>query len=236
MEREELLQQVNESLENDGKKLSSTLSEETINGELDDALEDMGDDAEANKAVVAKLAKRLLRMDGNLHSNVSKEVTAYKQAHQKKTGAAGQKGDGGKGEGDGDGDDAYKQLLARVEAMENAQKQKAVTDAKDAVRTSVKKGVEAKFKEANIEVNQYIFKQTMRDLEIPDAEEGKKVDESALIKQLERDYFKNLKEAGLDKKDTGKAHRSQFYGGKGKSQLDAMFEKKKAKEGWGQKN
>ena len=230
MEREELLQQVNESLESDGKKLSSTLSEETINGELDEALEDIGDDEEANKAVISKLAKRLLRMDGNLHSNVSKEVTAYKKSHPKPNPNTKSKED------EGDEDSEYAKLLKRVEAMEEAQKQKATRDAKDATVADVKKGLLAKFKEANVEANQYILKQTLRDLEVPDVEDGKQVDVDGLIKSTETAYYKNLKEAGLDKKDTGRSHRGNFYGGKGKSQLDAMFEKKKAKEGWGKKD
>ena len=235
MEREELLQQVNESLEADGKQLSSTLSEETINGELDEALEDIGDDEEANKKVIGRLAKRLLRMDGNLHSNVSKEVTAYKNAHPKPAPKPDPKPkDGGKGEGE-DGDDAFAKLLKRVEAMEEAQKQKEVKAAKDATVASVKKGLEAKFKGADIEVNQYILKQTLRDMEVPESEDGK-VDEDDLIKQMEREYYKNLKEAGLDKKSTGNPHKGSFYGGKGKSQLDDMFRKKAAKEGWGKKD
>lgn len=117
MEREELLQQVNESLENDGKKLSSTLSEETINGELDDALEDFGEDEEANKVLVGKLAKRLLRMDGNLHSNVSKEVTAYKNAHPKQVAKVEKEPSGGE-------DDELVKLRKRIDAMEEAQKAK----------------------------------------------------------------------------------------------------------------
>ena len=230
MEREELLQQVNESLESDGKQLSSTLSEETINGELDEALEDISDDEEANKAVISKLAKRLLRMDGNLHSNVSKEVTAYKKAHPKPN--PNPKPKGGEDEEDSD----YAKLLKRVEAMEEAQKQRVTKAAKDATVADVKKGLLAKFKEANIEANEYILKQTLRDLEVPEAEEGKQVDVDGLIKTTETAYYKNLKEAGLDKRDTGRSHRGNFYGGKGKSQLDAMFEKKKAKEGWGKKD
>ena len=229
MEREELLQQVNESIENDGKKLSSTLSEETINGELDDALEEIGEDEEANKAVITKLAKRLLRMDGNLHSNVSKEVTAYKNAHPKPNPAPKPK------DGNGEEDDEYAKLLKRVEAMEEAQKQRANKDAKDATVAAVKKGLEAKFKEADIEANQYILKQTLRDLDIPESEDGK-IDTDALIKQTETAYYKNLKEAGLDKKDTGKSRRGSFYGGKGKSKLDEMFKTKAAREGWGKKD
>ena len=46
MEREELLGQVNSALEAEGRTL--TLSEETINGELDDALESVTDDAQVD--------------------------------------------------------------------------------------------------------------------------------------------------------------------------------------------
>lgn len=234
MEREELLQQVNESLEVDGKHLSSTLSEETINGELDEALEDISEDEESNKKVVSRLAKRLLRMDGNLHSNVSKEVTAYKNAHPKPAPKQDPKPKDG-GAGVDSSDDAYSMLLKRVEAMESAQKQKLAKEAKDATVATVKKGLEAKFKEANIEVNQYILKQTLRDIELPEGDDAE-YDEADLIKQMERAYHANLKEAGLDKKSTGNPHKGNFYGGKGKSQLDEMFRRKAEREGWSRKN
>ena len=84
MEREELLQEVQGVIESDGKKLSPSISEETINAELDDELENIGEDAEANKKVFTRIAKRLLRMDGNIHSNVSREVKDYKARLQQK--------------------------------------------------------------------------------------------------------------------------------------------------------
>lgn len=227
MEREELLQQVNESISADGKQLSPSLSEESINGELDDALEDITDDEENNKKVVSRLAKRLLRMDGNIHSNVSKQVNDYKKAHpstQKKP---------KDGEGGGDGEETdYQKLLKRVEAMENAQKQKTEADAKDAVVADVKKGFKAKFKDAGLEINDYIFSQTLRDLEIPEVEEGGKVNVGDLVKTLERDYYKNLKEAGLGKEETGKSRFGSRGGGKGESAADRFFARKGKKEGW----
>lgn len=226
MEREELLQQVNESIEADGKQLSPSLSEESINGELDDALEDITDDEENNKKVVSRLAKRLLRMDGNIHSNVSKQVSDYKKAHpnpkpRKK-----------EGEEVNDEKSDYQKLLERIEAMEQAQKQKAETDAKDAVVGDVKKGFKAKFKEAGVEVNDYIFRQTLRDLEIPETEEGEKVNVGDLVKKLERDYYKNLKEAGLGKEDTPKPRFGNREGGKGESAADRYFKRKAEREGW----
>ena len=213
----------------DGKQLSPSLSEESINGELDDALEDITDDEEANKKVVARLAKRLLRMDGNIHNNVSKQVSDYKKAHPKQQQKA--KGnDGGEGK-DGDKSE-YQKLLERIEAMEEAQKQKSEQAAKDAILSDVKKGFKAKFKDAGIDVNDYIFRQTLRDLEIPEVEEGEKVKVGDLVKALERDYYKNLKEAGLDKKDTSKPRFGSRDGSKGESAADRFFARKGKKEGW----
>ena len=225
MEREELLQQVNESIEADGKQLSPSLSKESINGELEDALEDITEDEENNKKVVARLARRLLRMDGNIHSNVSKEVSDYKKAHpsaQKKP----KDGDGKKNEEKSE----LQQLLERIERMENAQKEKSEADAKNAVVADVEKAFKAKFKEAGVEVNGYIFRQTLRDLEIPDADE--KVNTTALVRALEKEYYKNLKEAGLDKKDTSKPRFGSRDGGKGESAADRFFARKAKKEGW----
>lgn len=226
MEREELLQQVNESIEADGKNLSPSLSEESINGELDDALEDITDDEENNKKVVARLAKRLLRMDGNIHSNVSKEVNNYKKAHPK-----GQERPKN-GEDGGEKKTTEEKLLARIEAMEEALKQKSETEAKDAIVDDVKKGFKAKFKDAGLEINDYIFRQTLRDLEIPEQKEGEKVNVAGLVKTLEREYIKNLKEAGLDKKDTPKPRYGSRDGGKGESAADRFFARKAKKEGW----
>lgn len=226
MEREELLQQVNESIEADGKQLSPSLSEESINGEIDDALEDITDDEENNKKVVSRLAKRLLRMDGNIHSNVSKQVSDYKKAHPKNQ----QKPKDG--EGDDDEKSVLQKLLERVDAMEQAQKQKSEEAVKDAVVADVKKGFKAKFKDAGLEVNEYIFRQTLRDLEIPDANEDEKVNIGALVKTLEREYTKNLKEAGLGKEGTPKPRFGSHEGGKGESAADRFFARKARKEGW----
>lgn len=228
MEREELLQQVTESIEADGKQLSPSISEESINGELDDALEDITEDEEHNKKVVTRLAKRLLRIDGNIHSNVSREVKAYKSAHPKQQDEIKPK-DGEKNEVP---DEKYQALLDRLTAMEAAQKQRDEQDAKDAIVGNVKKGLKAKFKDAGLEVNDYILKQTLRDLEIPEVEEGEKVDEDELISKMERAYFKNLKAAGLGKEDTGKARYGSRGGGKGESAADRFFAKKAKKEGW----
>lgn len=231
MEREELLQLVNESIEADGKKLSPSISEETVNGELDDALEDVTEDEESNKKLAARVAKRLLRMDGNIHSNVSREVKEYK----KKAGAP-VDGKGKKSEKEGTTEDEMpdyvKSIIERLDAMETSRKQKEETDAKSAAESAVKKGLRAKFKDANIDVNEYIYRQTLRDLEIPELEEGESVDTDALVRKMERAYYRNLKEAGLDKKDTGSSRFGNHGGGSGEIAADRFFAKKGKKEGW----
>lgn len=233
MEREELLQEVQGLIEADGKKLSPSISVETINAELDDELVNIGDDEEANKAVYSRIAKRLLRIDGNIHSNVSREVKAYKAKFK----PAAPTTDGGKGADGGDDDDTpawAKALTKRIDAIEESRKAAADAAAKDAIVDEVKKGLRAKFKSGKIDVNEYVYRQTLRDLEIPATEDGESVDTDALIRKMERQYYENLKEAGLDKRDTGKTHRgASGSGGSGKSRLDEMFSKKAIKEGWG---
>ena len=81
MTREELLNLVNK--EADTTKFTS-LSQKTINEELDDVLEDFGDDEEANSKIVTKLANRLKRMDGNLHKNVSDEMKKNRAEAERK--------------------------------------------------------------------------------------------------------------------------------------------------------
>ena len=68
---EELLSLVNKEV--DTTKFRS-LSQKTINEELNDVLDEFGDDEAANAKIVTKVANRLKRMDGNLHKNVSDEI------------------------------------------------------------------------------------------------------------------------------------------------------------------
>lgn len=77
MTREELLGLVNEKV--DTTKFKS-LSKKSIEEEVDDALEDISEDEDANGKIVAKLANRLKRMDGNLHKNVSDEMKKNREA------------------------------------------------------------------------------------------------------------------------------------------------------------
>ena len=200
MEREELLGQVNDALESEGRTL--TLSEETINGELDDALEGVTDDAQVDETFVGRIVKRLKRMDGQLHKDVSTQVKAYKKAHPApKTTQTSGTPKNGEGEGNGVEDDDEpawaKKLNARLDAMEQSQKTAKETEAKNATLKEVKQGLKATFKKGDIEVKDYFLNQAMRDLKLPELEEGESYDVDDLVSKAEKLYFKHLKEAGL---------------------------------------
>lgn len=231
MEREELLQEVQGAIEAEGKQLSPSISEETINEELDDELDGFNDDAddETKQAIYKRIAKRLIRMDGNIHSNVSREVTDYKKKHPVATTKKTEnKGENGNEEEESETLKLLKGLTDRLDTLEKSRADKAKTDAKNAAVESVNKGLRDLFKESKIEVNEYIYKQTLRDLDIPETEEGKSVDVDALVKKMERAYYRNLKEAGLDKKTTSKPRfgAGGAGGGEGKSKLDDKFKRR----------
>ena len=109
MTKEELLSLVNKEV--DTTKFNS-LSQKTINEELDDVLEDFGDDEAANAKLVTKLANRLKRMDGNLHKNVSDEIKKSKEeAERKKREEEEERKRKEAGKDKTDPDDKYNELL-----------------------------------------------------------------------------------------------------------------------------
>lgn len=222
MEREELENLVSEEL----GSTQLTLSEETLNGEYDDILEDFSDDMdeESQAKLVTKFANRLKRMDGQLHKNVADEVKKYK-ANQKKTPKKKTVKDD---EVDDDAPAWFKAYKAeqdkKWEEQEASRKAEQLKAEKKSVLDSIDKAVKASFKKADITLNTYIYKQTLRDIEIPD--EGADVDK--LAKQLEKDYNKNLKEAGLDGgRGVGPRRKNQSGGNGAKDAMNAYFDKKK---------
>lgn len=228
MEREELLQEVQTVIEGEGKNLSPSISEETINAELDDELENINDDDddETKQVIYRRIAKRLMRIDGNIHSNVSREVKDFKAKYASKNPKPTTKPT----QEDGNESEELKilrSLTKRMDDIEQSRADKAKADAKNAAVESVKKGLRSLFKEAKVEVNEYIYRQTLRDLEVPEVEDGRGVDTEGLIKKMERAYYRNLKEAGLDKKDTAKPHAGNRGGSGGgqPSKLDLAFRK-----------
>ena len=75
MEREELLTKFNEML--GSTKLS--LSERTLNDYADDVLSGITDDAQLTDEFLGRKVNFLKSLDGNLHSDVSKEIEVYKK-------------------------------------------------------------------------------------------------------------------------------------------------------------
>lgn len=224
MEREELLEQVNAELGD----THLTLSERTINEELDDMLEDFGDDEEANKKLVTKIANRLKRMDGNLHSDVSTQVKEWKKKQKSK--AEPKPKPKGADDDDDDTPEYIKKLNARLDAMEEARKQEQTEKVKNTIIKSVKDGLKAKMQEAGLEVNTFFLGTAMQKLNIP--EEDADVDE--LVGKLEKLYNSDLKSAGVEAKK--EKPRRGGLDGKGTSQaVNDFFAKKAKKEGWGKK-
>ena len=192
MTKEELLELVNKKA--DTSKFKS-LSKRSIDEELVDALEEIGDDESANDKVVTKLANRLKRMDGNLHANVSAEVRkakeeAERKAREEKEGKEIKDGEGGEG---GNQSEEFKALLARIEKMEQDAKEREAKAAKKAVLASVKEGLKSKFGDAKIEMNDFFADIALGKLEI-----GDDPDVTDLVTKAESIYTADMKKAGLN--------------------------------------
>ena len=178
MTREELLALVNK--EADTTKFKS-LSQKTINEELDDVLEDFGDDEAANAKLVTKLANRLKRMDGNLHKNVSDEIKKSKEeAERKKKEEEGKTGS----------DDKYNELLKEIKALKEANAERDKKAARKATIESVKAGLKDKFDKANLELNDFFLDTALSKLEISDD-----ADVVELVSKAENIYTADYKRA-----------------------------------------
>ena len=188
MTREELLALVNQ--EADTTKFKS-LSQKTINEELDDVLEDFGDDEAANAKLVTKLANRLKRMDGNLHKNVSDEIKKSKEEAERKKKEEEEERKRKEGEkGDTDPDDKYAKLLKKLEALEKANAERDKKAARKATIESVKAGLKDKFDKANLELNDFFLDTALSKLEISDD-----ADVAELVSTAENIYTADYKRA-----------------------------------------
>jgi hypothetical protein len=189
MTKEELLSLVNKEV--DTTKFKS-LSQKTINEELDDVLEDFGDDEAANAKLVTKLANRLKRMDGNLHKNVSDEIKKSKEeAERKKREEEEERKRKEAGEGKSDPDDKYDELLKEIKALKEANAERDKKAARKATIESVKAGLKDKFDKANLEMKNYFLNAAIAKLEIPD--EDVNIDD--LVSKAEKIYTAEYKEA-----------------------------------------
>lgn len=187
MKREELLALVNK--EADTTKFKS-LSQKTINEELDDVLEDFGDDEAANAKLVTKLANRLKRMDGNLHKNVSDEIKKSKEEAERKKKEEEEERKRNEANKDDDPDDKYSKLLEKLEALEKANAERDKKAARKATIESVKAGLKDKFDKANLEMNDFFLDTALSKLEISDD-----ADVAELVSMAENIYTADYKRA-----------------------------------------
>lgn len=165
MTREELLALVNKEVDTTKFK---ELSQKTINEELDDVLEDFGDDEEANSKLVTKLANRLKRINGNLHKNISDEVKKSKEEAERKKKEEEEERKRKEADKDDDPDDKYNELLKEIKALKEANAERDKKAARKATIESVKAGLKDKFDKANLEMKNYFLNAAIAKLEIPD--------------------------------------------------------------------
>lgn len=187
MTREELLALVNKEVDTTKFK---ELSQKTINEELDDVLEDFGDDEEANSKLVTKLANRLKRINGNLHKNISDEVKKSKEEAERKKKEEEEDRKRKEAGKDDDPDDKYSKLLEKLEALEKANTERDKKAARKATIESVKAGLKDKFDKANLEMNDFFLDTALSKLEIPDD-----ADVVELVSKAENIYTADYKRA-----------------------------------------
>ena len=193
---EELLSLVNKEVDTTKFK---ALSQKTINEELNDVLDEFGDDEAANAKIVTKVANRLKRMDGNLHKNVSDEIKKSREEAERK-----------KKEEEGKPDDKYDKLLAKLEALEKANEERDKKASRAATVEAVRKGLKDKFDKAKLELNDFFLDTAISKLEIPD----KDADVIDLVSKAEGIYTTDFKRATGNTAIPHKGSGSSSGGGK----------------------
>ena len=230
MTKEELLSLVNKEV--DTTKFKS-LSQKTINEELDDVLEDFGDDEAANAKLVTKLANRLKRMDGNLHKNVSDEIKKSKEEAERKKKEEEEERNRKEAAKNDDPDDKYNELLKEIKALKEANAERDKKAARKATIESVKAGLKDKFDKANLEMKNYFLNAAIAKLEIPDED----ADIDDLVSKAEKIYTAEYKEATGENGIPAKGHRTS--GGLNSNDdekfMDEIAERRKKRFGGGDK-
>ena len=229
MTREELLALVNKEV--DTTKFKS-LSQKTINEELDDVLEDFGDDEEANAKLVTKLANRLKRMDGNLHKNVSDEIKKSKEEAERKKKEEEEERKRKEAAKNDDPDDKYNELLKEIKALKEANAERDKKAARKATIESVKAGLKDKFDKANLEMKNYFLNAAIAKLEIPDED----VDIDDLVSKAEKIYTAEYKEATGENGIPAKGQRTSGGGSSTDDDkfMDEIAERRKKRYGGGE--
>lgn len=229
MTQEELLSLVNKEV--DTTKFKS-LSQKTINEELDDVLEDFGDDEAANAKLVTKLANRLKRMDGNLHKNVSDEIKKSKEEAERKKREEEEERKRKESDKEDNPDDKYNELLKEIKALKEANAERDKKAARKATIESVKAGLKDKFDKANLEMKNYFLNAAIAKLEIPDED----ADIDDLVSKAEKIYTAEYKEATGENGIPAKGQRSSGGGSSTDDDkfMDEVAERRKKRYGGGE--
>lgn len=229
MTREELLALVNKEVDTTKFK---ELSQKTIDEELDDVLEDFGDDEEANSKLVTKLANRLKRINGNLHKNISDEVKKSKEEAERKKKEEEEERKRKEAAKNGDPDDKYNELLKEIKALKEANAERDKKAARKATIESVKAGLKNKFDKANLEMKNYFLNAAIAKLEIPD--EDANIDD--LVSKAEKIYTAEYKEATGENGIPAKGQRSSGGGSSTDDDkfMDEVAERRKKRYGGGE--
>lgn len=208
------------------------LSQKTINEELDDVLEDFGDDEEANSKLVTKLANRLKRINGNLHKNISDEVKKSKEEAERKKKEEEEERKRKEAAKNGDPDDKYNELLKEIKALKEANAERDKKAARKATIESVKAGLKDKFDKANLEMKNYFLNAAIAKLEIPD--EDANIDD--LVSKAEKIYTAEYKEATGENGIPAKGQRSSGGGSSTDDDkfMDEVAERRKKRYGGGE--
>ena len=228
MTKEELLSLVNKEV--DTTKFKS-LSQKTINEELDDVLEDFGDDEAANAKLVTKLANRLKRMDGNLHKNVSDEIKKSKEEAERKKKEEEEERKHKEAAKNDDPDDKYNELLKEIKALKEANAERDKKAARKATIESVKAGLKDKFDKANLEMKNYFLNAAIAKLEIPDED----ADIDDLVSKAEKIYTAEYKDATGENGIPAKGQRTSGGGSSTEDDkfMDEIAERRKKRYGGG---
>lgn len=190
MTREELLALVNKEL----GSIKLTLNERAINEELDDSLGDFGEDEAANAKLVTRIANRLKRMDGSVHSAVSHEVEEYKKSFKPKEPELAKQDTKHGGKQRDDLSEQIRQLTESVKEMREERQKERAEAARKSVADSVKKGLRDKLSGAKLGFNDFFANLAVKDLEIPD--ENPNIGD--LVGKAETLYNRYAKEANVD--------------------------------------
>lgn len=203
---EELLSLVNKEVDTTKFK---ALSQKTINEELNDVLDEFGDDEAANAKIVTKVANRLKRMDGNLHKNVSDEIKKSREEAERKKKEEEERSRQAE-EGKDKPDDKYDKLLAKLEALEKANEERDKKASRAATIEAVRKGLKDKFDKAKLELNDFFLDTAISKLEIPDHD----ADVIDLVSKAEGIYTTDFKRATGNTAIPHKGSGSSSGGGK----------------------